>query len=265
MAADVFNYLFDHPDWLQYLYAVTHNEFMQLWEEADGSLQHATAFGFVSHNDQWGADATAHHAGRTFGREQGYVIAKAEQIAQIASLSKDFGIPIPDLVAFELYHNFVESAVDILLAQHERTLGAKMASAALSRTPLLPLLLVQTYAPGFVNTFALPYREAVRVILAAEFGFRRTTVLYGQALMQDETTAVQLLAEQMADLAEGFVAAYAPEVALPERSEVVKIIKSYLILAMDLCAGDYVQEIEATVAFVAEGLTAAGITERGRQ
>ena len=61
MAPDVFNYLFDHPDQLQFLYAQTHNNFMRLWEVAHRRLGRSVAFGFVSHNDVWGADSTAHH------------------------------------------------------------------------------------------------------------------------------------------------------------------------------------------------------------
>ena len=39
------------------------------------------AFGFMTHNDVWGADSTAHHDGKTtYSQGTGYVIAKAQEL-----------------------------------------------------------------------------------------------------------------------------------------------------------------------------------------
>src|SRR5512138_1476024 len=46
MAPDVFNYLFDHPDLLQYLYVQTHYGYLKVWEEADTLLGKAAVYGF---------------------------------------------------------------------------------------------------------------------------------------------------------------------------------------------------------------------------
>lgn len=154
------------------------------------------------------------------------------------ALSEHFVLLVGQVVC---RHGAGSSATTYLRREHSRQSGG----ALLLRRRYVRFRL--TYAPGFANTFDLPYREAVKVILASEFNFRRTTVLYGQALMQKQATA-----------------AYAPEATLPERSAVVEIIAADLTLAMELCADDYRQEIEATVTFVAQGLAAASITE-GRQ
>jgi hypothetical protein len=76
MAPNIFNYMFDSPH-LQDLYAATHNQFMKVGNAAKLNTGKALAYGFVSHNDEWGADFTAHHSGITLGQGEGYIIAKA--------------------------------------------------------------------------------------------------------------------------------------------------------------------------------------------
>ena len=62
-------------------------------------------------------------------------------IATLASL----GIVLPDAVALDLSHNFVEYGVDVLVKNLDARVGAKMAAAALKRNPTFPALLVQAY------------------------------------------------------------------------------------------------------------------------
>jgi hypothetical protein len=276
---DVFNFLFDHPDWLWYLYAQTHgfradgqeyDTFMKLWDAARLGLGKAEAFGFVSHNDVWGADSTAHHAGITFGQGKGYVIEKATEI-QAAAINGDLDSlpPLeallsgadPDLasaIAFEFYHNLVEAAVDILVVRLDPMIGKKLASAAILRSPEFPLLLVKAYAKDFADKFNLPHPVAVKVILASEKEFRKGMVLYGQALMQDQDTAIELLAEQMADQAVGYLAGYG--LTGYSAAELVPIAKGYIEVAMKYCERDYADEIEATIEFVREGLASHHIS-----
>jgi hypothetical protein len=276
---DVFNFLFDHPDWFQYLYAQTHgvrvdsqeyDTFMKLWDAARLELGKAEAFGFVSHNDMWGADSTAHHHGMTFGQDIGYVIAKATAI-QLDAKNGEFsplGLPplevllpegiepeLASTIALEFYHNLVEAAVDILVVRLDPTIGKKLASSAILRSPEFPLLLVKAYAKDFADKFNIPYPEAVKVVLASEKGFRKGMVLYGQALMQDEDTAIELLAEQMADQAVSYLAGYG--LSLPNgytAEDLVPIAKGYIKVAMEYCGPDYAGEIKATIKFVQQGL-----------
>ncbi|MCL4477241.1 MAG: hypothetical protein M1508_13645 [Nitrospirae bacterium] len=60
------------------LYIATHYDFLKVWDASRNEVERSLAYGFVSHNDMWGADFTAHHSGRTYGQTEGYVIAKAE-------------------------------------------------------------------------------------------------------------------------------------------------------------------------------------------
>ncbi len=51
MLPDVFNYLFDYPTYLGYLYNETHNEFLKVWNASRAGLEKSLAYGFAGHND----------------------------------------------------------------------------------------------------------------------------------------------------------------------------------------------------------------------
>jgi len=254
MAPDVFNYLFDHPDRLQFLYAQSHNNFMRLWEVAHRRLGRSVAFGFVSHNDVWGADSTAHHQCTQCNAPYGYVIAKAQWMVKYASLSI---LGISDEVALEVHHNIVESAVDLLIRRQDPHVGQRITAAALLRSPDFPALLVDAYARDFSRHFDLTRSGAAKTIAAAEMNFRRMMLQYGQILMQDDETAMQLVAEQLADQATTYLSSFG--VILPASLDVVELAKRLLGYAMSLCEPDYTQEIQGTIDAVDHALHTHGI------
>lgn len=269
VSPDVFNYMFDDPQLREYLFQKTHEDFMRLWGKACTSLGKAEAYGFVSHNELWGADHTAHIAGRTSGTEDGYVIAKAKEIQTAAKAGL---LPVPplesllpahtpaevkDVVALVFYHNLVEAAVDILLIRDHPDIGKKLASSAILRSPEFPLLLVRAYAKDVAQAKGVSYFEAAKLITTSEKGFRKSVVLYGQALMQapeDENAAIQALAEQMAEMAVAYLAAYGITLAPELVAQLPMLANAYIKVAMGFCASDYAAEIEATIEFVKEGL-----------
>jgi len=272
---DVFNYMFDDPQLREYLFQKTHEDFMGLWKKACTPLGKAEAYGFVSHNELWGADHTAHIQARTPGIPGGYVIAKAKEI-QLAANSGAIKLPdestLPPLEAFlpegldpdtesmialVFYHNLVEAAVDILLIRDHPDIGKKLASSAILRSPEFPLLLVRAYAKDVAQAKGVPYFEAAKLITASEKEFRKSVVLYGQALMQapeDRNGAIQALAEQMAEIAVAYLAAYRITLAPGLVAQLPALAYAYINVAMGFCASDYAPEIEATVEFVKEGL-----------
>jgi hypothetical protein len=68
LSPDIFNLSFQLPNNCPAeLYDQTHHQFMPVWNKAKPRLQTALAYGFVAHNDTWGADSTAHHKGTTVG------------------------------------------------------------------------------------------------------------------------------------------------------------------------------------------------------
>lgn len=259
MGMDVFNFVFTNPAVATYLYGETHTGYMKVWEAARLPTGKALAFGYVSHNDVWGADVTAHHNGLTFGQGMGYVIAKAEILKGMLEQDPRFAsLNLPDPVVREIAHNFVEYGTDILLKRNDPRIGDKIIIAALTRSPEFPLLLVKAYGEGLASTAGMSRLEAARFITATEMDFRRTIIAYGQALTMDEATALQLFAEQLAALSTGFLAAYG--IVLPEEVDLVPLAKAGIQGAMLLCALDFYGEVTATVDEVKSQLKAHGIS-----
>lgn len=252
MAPDVFNYMFDNLFYMGYLSNQTHNEFTKVWEEARWRRGKALAYGFVSHNDEWGADYTAHSA-------EGYIIAKAEVLKGILEQVPEYqALRLEDPVALEVSHNLVEAGVDLLIKRIDPMIGQKTISSALLRSPEFPFLLVKAYAKDFSQYAGIRYLEAVNVITSAEREFRKTTILYGQALTQDEIMAIQLISEQMAELSESFLAAYG--ITLPPGTDLTPLIRFAIVKSMEICAEDFGQEILETINFVDQQLNSHGIS-----
>lgn len=258
MGMDVFNFVFTNPAVATYLYGETHMGFMKVWEAARPPAGKSLAFGFVSHNDVWGADVTAHHNGLTFGQGQGYVIAKAEILKGMLEQNPQFAsLNLPDPVAREIAHNFVEYGTDILLKRIDRRIGETIVGAALTRSPEFPLLLVKAYGEGLASTAGISSQEAARFITATEMEFRKTIIAYGQALTMDEATALQLFAEQLASYSAAFLAAYG--IILPEGIDLVPLARMGIEGAMLLCASDFAAEVAATTEEVKLQLKVHGI------
>lgn len=257
MAPDVFNYMFDNPAYMSFLSYQTHNEFMKVWKAARFVGGKALAYGFVSHNDMWGADSTAHYSCITCGEADGYAYAKAGILKGIIERDPTFGplykaLGIPDPVALEVFHNLVENGTDILMKRIDPLIGQKIISSALFRSPEFPLLLVEAYAKDFSKYFGIRYIEAVNIITSSEKEFRKNTILYGQALTQDEVAATQLISEQMAELAKSYLAVYG--ITIPEGVDLTPLIKFTIEQSMEICTDDFYGEIAATINFVNQQL-----------
>jgi hypothetical protein len=258
MAPDVFGYLFSNLNWLNYLYYESHYEDNQLvLKKADTVLEKAVASGFVSHNGITGADATA-HGNYDYSAPDGWVIAKAVAMANredVHKVLKEFMLSGDDGIAwagYELCHNFIESAVDLLIAEHDRSLGGKISAAALARTREFPGLLVKAYAKRFMKTFKLDWQTAVTVIRSAESEFRKNLVSYGVALAQEPAVAQGLIAEQLAALAPAFLNAYG--ITLPDGTDLNELSSTLLGIAVEMCKGEYLGAVDNTIQFVSGNL-----------
>ncbi|HWR89869.1 MAG TPA: hypothetical protein VN260_06385, partial [Dissulfurispiraceae bacterium] len=241
VAPDIFIYLFG-LSYRQDLINATHfKDYMNPWNTAGNGVERSLSFGFVSHNNTWGADFTAHNKCLTCGEPDGYVIAKAKAMLAYAPLPPDLGIP--DVAAIEIFHELVEPAVDILIKREDPLIGLKLSSSAMLRSPQFPALMVRAYAGDVAALAGISYPEAAGFIAAAEKEFRKNMILYGQILTLEEETAVQLLSEQTADLAEAFLASYGIQLDIPKKN-VVELLVAYTNLAISLCASDYLWEID---------------------
>ncbi len=266
LVPDIFNYEFNEP--ALYMHAQTHNNFMDLWDATRSQPGKALAFGFVSHNELWGVDYTAHISGITFGQigtiaghpeAGGYIVAKAYILKGL--LDPAFAaLNLPEAAALQVCHEFVEYGVDLLMRKYDPTLGAKITAAALPPNPNFPMLMEKAYSAQLAAQFGLSNVEARQFIMSSEKQFRELMILYGQVLMQDDATAIALIADNLADIAAAFLAANG--VTLPpgvDRTQLVELAKTGIGLSMTLCQDDFYAEVSATSSFVAQQLAEHGI------
>jgi len=263
MAPDVFNYMFNY---LPFLSDQTHgnfktdeNHFMKVWDAANGEFQKSLAFGFVSHNDLWGADFTAHHQCVTCGENEGYILTKAAQLKDILNTVPEFqALNLDHELVGIIAHEFVEAGVDLLVKKRlAPTIGQKIVSSSLLRSPEFPFLLVKAYAQDF-SALTGGTLEAAKMIISAEREFRKSMIYYGTALLQDDAAALQLISQQTAAVAEGFLEVY--QVNLPEGTDIATLIALAIGISMDICADDFVDELKKTTGFVRQQLRIHGVT-----
>jgi hypothetical protein len=268
MAADSFIFMLDDPTTMQFLHGKTHTQFMSVWENAQSASEKSTAFGFVSHNDSWGADYTAHHAGRTFGNECGYVIAKAANLKDImidkevipqefldlmAALLAEFYPEeqvsmIIDGILLTFSHEFIEYAVDILMKDIDPQIGVKVKSAAASRSQKFPRLLAKTYGKELSTFKNISEKESAKIIMNEEKKFKKRMMTYGKMLSEDQETAVQLVSMQLVEIARAFLAGN--KIVLPSDLDLTPLAKGGILGAMALCAPDFQEELQATVEYL---------------
>ena len=259
MVPDLFNYVFnlnqDQMYWARYYtHGIYTNQegFMQVWSKASWwGYQKSLAYGFISHNDCWGADSVAHHSGRIVGQNVGYVILKSTELLTktidgfnlSASLS-ELGVTDSD-DQLELAHNIFEVAGDIYLAQQHRFIGGRIIAASLLRSDDIITLLVKVFGSDWKS-----------LIITAENDFRQNMILYGTILCLDQETAINLMARQMAQLGIAYLKArgHTP----PSLEEATILANKAIRAALTLCS-DYLTEVEATIEWVKFNLRSRGI------
>jgi hypothetical protein len=269
LAPDLFNFRFDAPDLRDYMQNRTHNDFMPVWNAAKSKPAKALAFGFVSHNEVWGVDSTAHRVGLTYGQAGtipghpnagGYVIAKAYELMGVLNQLPQFAaLNLPEPVVLTVTHELVERGVDLLMKELDPMIGAKMAAAALPPNPNFPLLMEKAYAADLATHFGISRIEAVKFLVSSERQFRQTMILYGHVLMQDDATAIALMAEQLEEMAKAFLAAVGLP-PLPDGLDIKPLLQYGIMQAMLRCGSDFALEVAATAEFVEQQLHAHGIS-----
>jgi hypothetical protein len=256
---DMFNNKFTSPyqDFAYYLHDPAQEHFLKAWELADTRAEKAFAYGFVGHNNAWGMDSTAHISGITYGRGEGYVIAKARILAAMLKpvLEEQLG-PLPDQVVEDICHYFVESGVDFLVRGMDPSIGSKLIAADVNRSDAVPALLVNAYKADFAALAGIPENEAATIIATAEGMHRLSITSYGWALTQDN--ALELVAGGMAQVGAEYLASLGFPPIPPEA--LVPLVEQGIIAAMSLCAPDIDREIRASTGWVNGRLSSHGIS-----
>jgi len=259
---DIFNLMYGYEH-QSFLWNMTHYEFMKVVDE--GKLDESSAFGygFASHNEDWGADHTAHINSVGIKSGEGYVVTKKKILApqlklgmRLFLISKGIAYT-PELLeelSLAIADSAVESAVDLLVSQNEDTqIGTRMLAAAKLRGPFVPMLLSKAYAKGLAGEAGIIAEEAILLIVEAEMQFKEYIELYGEILTQENT--VDLMAEQGAQLAEQMLEEqYGIIVEVP-----TELMKTGLLSAIDVVKNDYSEELAATLDYVAGQLESHGV------
>jgi hypothetical protein len=268
LSIDMFNFSFDLPVYEPGgIYEQLHYGYMNVWNQRRKGTEKGLAYGFVSHNDEWGADFTAHHNALTYQYydlvPRGYIIAKALELWDAAPLPPELGIPKE--VALELFHSLVEWGLDILTLRLDPMIGEKMATAAMYRSPEFPTILVNAYADGFAPFFWGNSDFAAGVIVQAEEAFRTEIMAIGFILSQGEEAALEAFSQMLAGQAEADLEQFG--ISLDPSVDIEGMVKTYITLSMSLHDMDenglphqYVEEIQATVNYLDEELKTRGFT-----
>jgi hypothetical protein len=245
MATDVFNFMVDplHPDYQPWLSTKVHcPDCSKMWHVSLLPTAKALTYGFISHNQAWGADFYAHNYScpDNFPPTAGYIQEKAEALfpaikPYLAALGLDE--EQQQTLGMELLRDVIEYAVDILIIDQDKAIGPKVSAAALLRSPEFPLLLNAAYAQDFARTFHLNYFQATKIISTAELQFRQTMIGYGQILAQGKVAAVGQISAQLAVLAQQLF-------GIPLDPGLPGLIETVINIAMGQCAGDFMTAID---------------------
>jgi hypothetical protein len=194
----------------------THYTFKDLRQYAWGSKQRAFAKGWLTHNEEWGADYFAHIEYPLGSSQKGYVIQKAEALSGKNGLDPEFA------------HYAIEVTIDLLLKrEYDHRLGEKLLKATLLRSWQDRYLLTKV----FVRREG---RTDWATLVSAELALRNLLFRYALPLALPPPLDERALIALGVQLAQEF---YGISVSVEELEEVLKE-------AMALCSGDYYPVIE---------------------
>ncbi len=194
----------------------THFKFQRLVGKGFAMGLPATAWGFASHNEFWGADNTAHDP------VTGYVTLKTVEVVGATGLDGQLhllllanGVPDPDAsymaaqFAGLIAHEAVEYAVDIRVGETlDNTAGLSLLYAAQGRDSRVPDLVVRAYGHNLADRFQIPYAAADALLRDGETSFQVFMEGYGGLLAtRDRDVIVDALAQQGAARLHAYVLA----------------------------------------------------------
>ncbi len=257
---DLFNYGFGQP-WLtiaDYLHEyITSDATLRLWDAAlqtgDAALIEY-AYGFVSHDNAFGADRTAHIEAVTGGVKEGYVIAKAALLAErLQAVFAQMQIEMPAAQVQLGAHVLVESAVDLLVQERlDPGIGVELLEAVDGADPRIADLLAAAYGEPLAQYFPGGEPQAEAAIGGMESYFRNIERQYAQALATSSVDAFGPLASFNSALAEKLF-------GMPAAS-LHPIVMYGIGQAIALVEPDFQREIFATIGWVNGNLSSRGVS-----
>ncbi len=225
------------------------NDFMQIWNMAGWGLKRSTAYGYVSHNDAWGADFVAHWrafptpdptppdpipfpfympSGFTL-QPPGYIIYLAATLdtgLAYQGVWTAMGLDTDYATRLVFCHNIIEYAGDLVLKRNKPLIGRDLVLASNLRTREFRSLLKAVFPDAY---------DAM--IDAGELDYRKMLMRYGLTLLMPEKTAIEMFAAQLADLAVDYLIfmGFPPEMVEPMRPQLVEFGIGALTASIDIC------------------------------
>lgn len=195
----------------------THYDYIDLRPSAWSPASRAFANGWLTHNEAWAADRSAHIQKPLGG--PGYVVGEAERLTALFGFDPNFA------------HLVVEAAVDLLVKENQDPgIGNKIIRAAQSRSPQDLYLLASVLVFGAART-------DLGTLVWAELAHRAFLIGYGTALALPSPFDRLALAGLFVGLARE---AYGTEILLGE-------MLIALMAADVLCRYDYLPVITQTI------------------
>ena len=243
-----------------------HHNFMPLYHSAWRCDLKDVAFGFVCHNDSWGADFTAHHAARTVSGG-GYAVVKGAELAPLlvpdivtilvtAGLDTASAQYLAGALAPEFGHDLVETAVDLMVKRNlDPAIGRKIVLAATTRPMDTPLLLAAAYAVPLSRYSHRSLLQSTKYIVDAEKENRQQMIQYGNIFTMMEAEAILALAQMNAAIAQGYLEFYA---GVPVTVDPA-VAAGFIANAMSLVEPTYAAEVGATLDYVRHQMQVHGI------
>lgn len=231
--------------------------------QAGSDRARAFAFGMASHNDTWGTDSIAHYSGITYGRGEGYVVAKALIVRDElkALLPPELGFTDGQLLT--VAHTLVEYGIDVLVAGADPTVSADLMAATAcwrpeGELPAQVALLLAALVPALAADVGGP-DQAMQEIVNALPTFMGDMGGSGYVLGLPPDEAVAMFAEATAYRAEAFLG-LPPGSLEPIRPQLEAVASYGIWRGVQLCAPDFMAELEATIGRVNGRMSAQRIS-----
>ncbi len=234
---------------------VTHYKLENIKKESKKRKIDIFGLGFISHNEKWGADLTAHKKARTIYKK-GYVAEKSNIIGSKikAELEKHFtsqGVSFPiilaNAVSSEIAHPLIEIAIDLQIKTNEdKFIGSDLISSALNRKDDVLNVLIPAYSGDLARRFKIPKTEASNIISDAENNFREAIIKYGVILNYEYNIAIDLLAEEGANMVNYFLNSSCGKAC----SITSEMMKKFINSAIEETKDDYQKEISETIKYL---------------
>jgi hypothetical protein len=259
--SDAFN--MDFTPQGQYMYEMLHHQYTPFVQNAWSADLKSVAYGVELHNDNNGADYTAHHNAFTLS-DEGYAVYWGNEMApaitpyikQIyinAGLDDTTAATLAKAASPLLGHIMIEDGVDLLIKYNiDPQIGLKLRQAAQKRTDDTPLLLADVFAPGLAKSTGITIDEAEKYIVSGEISHKHLIAGWGAIFKLKKGNDIQALSLVDAQMGE----AYLEALSGVDVTVAPELVSEFLMMGMRIAEPTYRSELDQTLAYLRETFTA---------